>query len=102
MYSHDKLLRPLQGLYVPCLIGAYKVTDDYFSVIMEPLDDHGWTTADSSIADQAKLNIRHAYAKLHARGILHGLTCGENILVGMSQGSTAGEPMLTRNYRNDI
>ena len=80
MYSHDKLLRPLQGMNVPCLIGAYVHPTGCYFIAMEPLDSCAWSDADSTAGEQVKRNILQAYTRLHSQGILHGSVKSQNII----------------------
>ncbi|KIP11398.1 hypothetical protein PHLGIDRAFT_21610 [Phlebiopsis gigantea 11061_1 CR5-6] len=80
MYSHDKLLRPLQGMTVPFVIGAYMLSEGCPAIVMEPLDSCAWSGADSTAGEPVKRNIIQAYTQLHSRGVLHGGVKSQNII----------------------
>lgn len=84
LYMYDTLLRPLQGICVSLVIGAYMDHGGSCSLTMEVVDELGWRSTDSTVTDEVKRSIRHAYKELHALGILHGRVRGRNIIFGTS------------------
>lgn len=80
LYSHEKLLRPLQGMSVPLVIGAYTPPEGGPFIAMEPLHGCAWSGADSTACEQVKRNVLHAYTQLHSRGILHGSVKSQHVI----------------------
>ena len=76
-------MRPLQGLCVPSIIGVFSTSEGLANMAMEPPHPHAWRIADRSLSPDEKRAIVDAYARIHARGVLHGDVALRHILIGM-------------------
>lgn len=72
LYASTCFLRPLQGFLVSRIIGIYSAPGGIVDVAMEPPHPRGWAEASRASPDAVKQRIVDAYARIHARGILHG------------------------------
>ncbi|TFY72872.1 hypothetical protein EVG20_g123 [Dentipellis fragilis] len=81
LYSHPRLLRPLQGVCVPFIIKAYESQAGSHGFAMEVPHQRGWRTAEGTLSKQHKESIVQAYRLIHAQGVLHGDVSLKNILI---------------------
>ncbi|KAF8272896.1 hypothetical protein EI94DRAFT_103997 [Lactarius quietus] len=82
LYGHPLHLRPLQGLCVPNIIGVFNTSEGLANMAMEPPHPHAWRVADRSLSTNEKRVIVEAYAKIHARGVLHRDVALRHMLIG--------------------
>lgn len=83
LFAHPKLLRPLQGICVPYIVGVYNGPEGHMSIAMETPHPTGWRTASPDIPQSQKEVIIEAYRKIHTQGIEHRLVSYENMLIGI-------------------
>ncbi|KAG1749933.1 uncharacterized protein EDB91DRAFT_1110458 [Suillus paluster] len=87
-YSHPKLLRWLQGIIVPHVIGVHDEPNGQKSVFMEPPHHTFWHTAHADLSIGEKQAIIRAYEALHEHGIMHNNISAHNICIDQDMNVT--------------
>ncbi|KAG0708803.1 hypothetical protein DFH29DRAFT_341253 [Suillus ampliporus] len=87
-YSHPKLLRWLQGIIVPHVIGVHDGSNGEKSIFMEAPHHTHWHTAHADLSIGEKQAIIRAYEALHAHGIMHNNICAHNICIDQDMNVT--------------
>ncbi|KAH7883529.1 hypothetical protein F5I97DRAFT_1929800 [Phlebopus sp. FC_14] len=80
--SHPKLLRWLQGDFIPHVIGVFSSGDGRMSIVMETPHHTGWYTAHPDMPAHVKEAVVYAFETIHAQGVMHGDISNQNILIG--------------------
>ncbi|KAF8605042.1 hypothetical protein BDV93DRAFT_71870 [Ceratobasidium sp. AG-I] len=82
LYASWDHLRPLQGKYVPIIIGTFSAPGGKTALLMEPPSQAGWREASMLDTDEVKDKVIAAYAAIHAQGVLHNDVELRHILIG--------------------
>lgn len=87
-YSHPQLLRWLQGIVVPHVIGVHDGSNGQKSIFMESPHHISWHTAHLGLSIGEKQAVIRAYETLHAHGILHNNIGAHNICIDQDMNVT--------------
>lgn len=67
---------------MPNIIGVFSTSEGLANMAMETPHPHAWRVADRSLSTEEKRAVVEAYARIHARGVLHRDVALRHMLIG--------------------